>query len=119
MQRSDAVHYFVALLAGVVLGLFSRRLWSRPAPARVLNGLLWVTLAAVLAGMGARLGADGLFLEHGARIGLQAAALGGAALALGLSPVLGGAVAAGFGWYSLAGAMLTHQVGPGPGPMRR
>lgn len=39
------------------------------------------------------------------------------ALIMGLSPVLGGAVAAGFGWYSLSGAMLTSLVDPGTGAL--
>ncbi|HEX6989321.1 MAG TPA: lysine exporter LysO family protein [Bacillota bacterium] len=45
------------------------------------------------------------------------AAAGAAALALGMSPTLAGAVAAGFGWYSLAGAMLTRMVDPGAGAL--
>lgn len=74
------MNYFLALLAGVALGLITRNLWRRPALVRLLNGLLWVALVAVLAGMAARLGADGAMLDHGMMIGLQAAALAGAAL---------------------------------------
>ena len=73
--------YFLVLLAGMVVGWGTRHRWSRPGAVRILDGLLWLTLIAVLGGMAARLGADRTVWAQGVQIGMQALVLSAAALA--------------------------------------
>jgi len=75
------VTYFLGLLAGLAVGLASRRRWSHPSWTRALNVLLSATLVAVLGAMAARLGADPAVTRHGPSLILQSAALAAAASA--------------------------------------
>ncbi|HEX6989092.1 MAG TPA: hypothetical protein VF282_06440 [Bacillota bacterium] len=75
------MHYFLALMAGLAVGLATRNRWTGPRAERILGGLIGLALVAVLGGMAARLGADGVVRAQGALIGTQAAVLAAAALA--------------------------------------
>ena len=81
MEVVAPVAFLAALLIGLVLGYAAGDRLAEPRRARLLDRLLWLSLLALLVGMGARIGADPAVLARAGPIGVRALTLAVASVA--------------------------------------